>query len=140
MSWWGKYIGAPYRDFGRDMSGLDCWGLVRLVFAQEMKIDLPEFAEIAPKDLRRVATAMIDGRDVGPWRAVDADPRPFDVLVANSRIGGRLPGHVGVMVDAGHVLHVWRATNACVMPLAHDFLRGRVLGVQRHIAVSLIDA
>jgi len=140
MTWWGTYIGAVYRDGGRDMSGLDCWGLVRLVYARNLGIDLPEFSEIAPKDLRRIATAMIEGCDAGPWRAVTGDPRVYDVMVATSRAGARLPGHVGVMIDATRVLHVWRATNVCVMPLAHEFLRGRVLGVQRHISQGLIDA
>ena len=140
MSWWGKYVGVAYRDGGREMAGLDCWGLVRLVYATDLGLSLPEFAEIEPRDLRGVAEAMLEGRNAGPWRGVTGSPHAFDVLVASPRIGSRLPGHVGVMVDATRVLHVWRATNACVMPITHDFLRGRVLGLQRHVSRITADA
>ena len=30
--WAGHYIGLPFRDHGRDRSGLDCWGLIATVW------------------------------------------------------------------------------------------------------------
>jgi cell wall-associated NlpC family hydrolase len=41
-----KYINLPYKHLGRDFSGIDCWGLIYLVYKEEKGILIPNFSEL----------------------------------------------------------------------------------------------
>ena len=128
MSWWGPYVGSPFVDGGRDIEGLDCWGLVRLAFADHLGIELPDYGEVSARDLLRVARAIGGGQEA--WEAVE-HPRAFDVallrLYSRSWIG-----HVGLMIDARHMLHTERASAAAVVQLDHYTVRDRLAGFRRY--------
>ena len=40
-----KYVGISYNVNGRDMQSVDCYGLVYLIYKNELGIDLTSFAE-----------------------------------------------------------------------------------------------
>jgi cell wall-associated NlpC family hydrolase len=37
-----KYIGIPYKHLGRDLKGLDCYGLVVMIYKHHLGIELPD--------------------------------------------------------------------------------------------------
>ncbi|MCU0909792.1 MAG: C40 family peptidase [Rhodobacteraceae bacterium] len=132
-AWWAPYVGIPFLDGGRDRLGADCWGLVRLVYAQEIGIALPSYGEIGASDLLRIARTMRDGSAEDCWRAVTV-PATFDVVLMRDGRGGRSVVHVGVMIDPRRLLHVEPKTDALIVPVAHTYVRGRVAGFRRYVA------
>lgn len=128
MDWWSRYIGLP---FGTGPGEVTCWSLVREVYRRELQVDLPEFGDIDPRDLVRVAREMRDGKDAGPWIE---PPRPgvFDVVLMRSARGGRAVCHVGLIADVARVLHAEEATGAVLVPINHITIRGRIAGFRRY--------
>jgi cell wall-associated NlpC family hydrolase len=130
--WSAAYVGLPWLDGGRTPRGVDCWGLVRLVLCRERGLELPGYGETSARQLIAVARAISAGKDGEDWREVpNGLQRAFDVCVM--RLTGRgAIGHVGVMVDAAHVLHVEAASDAAIVPLAHFTIRERIACFRRH--------
>lgn len=131
-SWVRDYVGLPFKDGGRDVRGVDCWGLVRLVYSVELKIELPTYGEVSAHDLARVAEAVEGNYDVEPWVTIEEkDTRPFDVVVMRF-YGQKRIGHVGLVVGGGILLHTERKLDAALVPLNHMTIRHRVVGFRRH--------
>ena len=100
--WVGAYIGLPYADKGRDRSGVDCYGLVKLILAEVSGIALPDYsgAYTTADDHNSVADAVDAGLRDG-WQRVKR-PQALDLLIL--RIAAR-PWHTGLMVNAGMFIH-----------------------------------
>ena len=121
-------MGLP---FGDGPEGVTCWGLVRRVYAERLGVALPEYGEISSADLIAVAKAMRTGAAAERWRAV-AEPRELDVVLMSAH-GHAAVAHVGVMVNAGGLLHAERATASVVVPLNHFSVRTRIRGFRRWV-------
>lgn len=126
--WVEKYVGLPFADGGRDWSGVDCWGLVRLVFHTECGIDIPSYGEIAASELLKVASMVEDETKKEPWHPI-IHAQAFDVAVMHKR---RAPVHVGVMADATNLLHVEIKTSAVLIDVKHPSVAFRSINYYRH--------
>jgi len=124
--WWERYVGLP---FGEGTGEVTCWGLVRLVYADRLGLDLPAYGEISARDLIRVSRTMEAAKDDG-WRS-PAVPEAHDVVLMRAAGTGNRVVHVGVMVDRAQLLHVEAASAAVVVPVQHWSVAGRILGWRR---------
>lgn len=131
------YIGIPFVSKGRTMAGADCWGLVRLIYAAELGIELPSYGEIDAHALMKVSREIDAGKDGEVWRAAAPGTlQAFDVCVMRHH-GSRLICHVGVLLPVRNggplgVLHVEEASAAVIVPLNHFSIRERVACFRRH--------
>lgn len=102
MDWTRRYVEIPaFVDRGRDFLGVDCWGLVWLVWRHEVGRDLPSYHhDYQSSEEQDWLGELIDDQVARYWQRVE-DWRPFDVLVfgLRQRDGGVRNCHVGVMVD-----------------------------------------
>lgn len=102
--WSAPFIGLSYRDHGRDAAGVDCWGLVVIVYREVLGIDLPGYDEgyVTTEERHQIA-ALIDGhRQSWPWTRQE-EPAAFDIALFRR---GRHTSHVGIVVASGRMLHI----------------------------------
>lgn len=126
--WSNAYVGLPWLDGGRDSAGLDCWGLVRLVYEDRFGVELPSLSD-GYRDTRDFdAIANLYEVERCDW-IERPGPAPGDVVAF--RIIG-IPLHVGVIVDARSFLHAWVERGTCLDRLTSPAWRPRILGFYRH--------
>ena len=110
--WVNEYVGIPYVWGGRSYSGLDCYGLCKLVYAEQYGFDdLPDWLgdEI---DLRgresEIAKAVCSGNFEELEQPVDGC---FAVCYRS-----KVAYHMGIFIGGG-VLHSHRNTGAVFEPV-----------------------
>lgn len=130
MTWTNDYVGLPFLVDGRDRSGLDCWGLVRLVYAERLGIDLPSYGGIftdqSRQTLSTVARLMEDQSRL--WVEVDS-PSEYDVILMRS---SQLWCHVGLFVPRRDMLHIMSGINSTRESLFGPHRRHQIVGYFRH--------
>jgi cell wall-associated NlpC family hydrolase len=130
--WEARYVGMPYVDGGRNDKGVDCWGLVRLIYAEQLGIELPSYGEISAEDLLKVARRITAGKDGEEWENVTRETiQPFDVCVMRFH-GVRTVGHVGIVVTKKTIIHVEKGANTALVPLTDMTIRERIACFRRH--------
>ena len=135
--WLSQYVGIPFQSDGLSRQGAHCWGLVRLVYADMLGIELPSYGENSASDLIAAARFFRGESLRDPWIKVER-PRAFDVVLmkALDKEFRSVAGHCGVMIDAETVLHVWEETDSVQMRLDHPRIRHAVHGFYRHKALA----
>ena len=131
MSWVNAYVGIPFADQGRDASGCDCWGLVRLVFAAERGINLPSYAGayLCALESREVAELLAAGRAAGSWQSVRT-PAAFDVALIRK---GRLACHVALAIGGRQLLHMDAGDQSKIVSADCPRFARRIVGFYRHV-------
>ena len=59
MHWSADYIGLPWQVGGLTRDGIACWGLARLVYAEQLGIAVPDYAAAVPSLEERAEIAAI---------------------------------------------------------------------------------
>jgi hypothetical protein len=98
--WSNKYIGIPFKDKGRDINGIDCWGLARLIYKQEYNIDLPNFStDYEENDTLRMQDLIAQYKE--GWEKIET---PIEGCLILFNIMGS-ETHIGIAVSDTHFVH-----------------------------------
>jgi cell wall-associated NlpC family hydrolase len=123
------YVGIPFRAGGRDRNGLDCWGLVRLVYAERMDIHLPSFDGVFSGQQDTQAAGEVMQRESMQWQRVQRW-EPMDVLLM--RVSASIPSHVGVYLGDGWMLHALEGIDSTIERTDSMRWAKRIQGAYRH--------
>ena len=109
--WAARYIGIPFRDRGRTREqGLDCWGLVRLVYEETFNVSLPSFTscyEDVRRDIRaiRVSIARESPSLFRPVGEGVLGAEPMAVLLHERGLPLHVAMYAGRQAGRAYVLH-----------------------------------
>ena len=123
-----KYLGIPYKDFGRTEDGLDCWGLCVLIAKEQFNYDLPL--------LDKQYTSATDGKSVSDLVALNKLSKwnkvkeyiKGDIIVFN--VAG-FACHVGTYIGDGLFIHILNGSNVTIERLDSITWKKRLDGVYR---------
>ena len=98
-----KYIGIPFKDREQSFNGADCYGILRLIYRNELSIEIPEFKSSC-NDTRRIFTDYL--KQISEhWENVE-EPKLYDVVaMAHDPKHPRIVQHFGLYIGNGKILH-----------------------------------
>ncbi len=128
--WAGRYIGVPFSELGRDWSGVECWGLVRLVFCDEFKVILPSFLRRYEHTRDCEAIGRLVLSEIPTWQKIESGAEQLgDVVVL--RVRGQ-PMHVGIVLGDQSMLHVESGINSTIENYRSARWADRLFGFYRY--------
>jgi hypothetical protein len=96
-----EIMSVPYRDHGRNLDGLDCWGLVRWVHHHHFNRPLmPSFSDIEPDD----KAGMTQG---------------YAALVGGFECNKAVPGALACHFVEGTLVHIGIVIEECGLKVLH---------------------
>jgi len=128
-SWEYGYLGIPYATRGRDRQGLDCYGLVVLVFREVFGVSLTSFADFDIES-PEIHDVWDESRGSEWVRLSDEEVAPGDVVDV---ILMGVP-HCGIVVDKTRMIHSRIGVGVVIENFARGYFCRRVKGFYRHRA------
>jgi cell wall-associated NlpC family hydrolase len=101
-----KYLGIPYKHMGRTVDGLDCWGLVKMIYLDLLRVELLDIGEEYPEDWSWKGKDLFMENYQKQWERVER-PLPIDVVLLNNGTG--VANHAGVMLNDRNFIHCIKA-------------------------------
>jgi cell wall-associated NlpC family hydrolase len=136
-AWASKYIGVPFLAGGRTLKGLDCYGLLHVVFKEQLGVDIPEHQDVYYErnpsedghDRQTVGDA-ISMRTLKDWTPIiDGQEKSMDGIIL--RIAGH-PIHIGLVLVPGIMLHSEFGHDTVVESYRNLKWERRLVGFYRH--------
>lgn len=132
MSWIRKYVGIPFQEFGRDKNGVDCWGLVRLVYAQEFEKELPSYLGLYEDCKDSESLGELIPNEAENWQQVQPGQEEVgDVIVIRMR---GVPMHTAIVTCPKRrtMLHVHEGIDTVNVKYHSMEWKNRIIGFYRH--------
>ena len=99
-------IGKPWVSGADGPDAFDCWGLVKYIYRENLKIELPEFVGISRKSLLDISR-NINEEIVNSWQEIFEPVHLCGISMASNF----RPYHVGLWIDDGNSSGVLHAHN-----------------------------
>jgi cell wall-associated NlpC family hydrolase len=124
-----KYVGVPYQHRGRSMDGLDCWGVIRMIYADH-GIDVIDLEQYDLKWARQGKDHFL-GNYSSSWIKIEltAQLECLDVILFFNDLG--VASHAGIYLSKGRFIQAVARSGVVVTPL-NQIWRGKTEGIYRY--------
>lgn len=135
-----KYINLPYKNLGRSFDGVDCYGLIWLIYKGELGIELPDFTELCysqqwyKEKEDSIITENIDRR----WVSVVPPFKKFDGVIFYKHPKSEMANHVGMMIDSNKFIHIRENSTSEISELNSNYWKSRFYGGMRYNGINNI--
>jgi len=118
-------IGVPWKDRGRDMSGLDCYGLLMVLFARKGVL-FPDFDYPQDAETSLVHRLICENKSLA--EPISA-PEPWGIV--SIAIIPPYESHLGMVINLYEFVHVRMDTRVTVSRIDSPLWRMRIRGLYR---------
>ncbi|NCC82352.1 MAG: hypothetical protein EOM04_08795 [Clostridia bacterium] len=131
ISWCEKYLGIPYVSLGRDFKGVDCYGLVYLVYKNELGIELPLVNTNYNNGLvcKEVAPLFEKNLDLFIKKGLVKETNylnPYNLILF--RRSGYI-SHIGICLHDNLFIHADLGSETCIENVKRNYWKHRKVGV-----------
>lgn len=120
------YIGIPFVDGGRLLSGADCYGVVMLYYKNILSIDIPD-VQITANEPRKSFIKYLDEVNKH-WTKLDKPQQHCGVALRMNTEHPRLVTHFGIMLDDHRLLHSIKPIGSHVVDIDNPTVKSRIEG------------
>lgn len=132
MAWWNDYSAIPFTDHGRDETGCDCYGLLRLVYRDRLQVELPLLLDgYRHTEQRQILANLIQGSAmlIGFKPVALDDLQPLNVLIIRQ---AGADCHLGLLVSPSLMLHTEAGRGVVVEDIRRPHLKPRIREAYRY--------
>lgn len=126
-----KYIGIPYKHLGRGMDGLDCLGLIIIVYKEILGVKLFDVNDYDEKWSWQ-GKNLFEDNYCKEWERV-LMPKIWDMVLIKN--GKGIVNHAGIVISNGRFIHCIKA-GVVISKLADNAWKGRIAGYFRYKNVN----
>ncbi|MFH2013824.1 MAG: NlpC/P60 family protein [Patescibacteria group bacterium] len=96
-----KYLCIPFEAGGRDYQGIDCFGLVKLIYKEFLDINIPD-TEKLPGNIVGIQNEL---KNFSNLFIKVKDPEPFDIILCRESPSSKNINHIALFLTSGKGIH-----------------------------------
>jgi len=126
-----KYIGLRFKNLGRDFFGVDCYGLLWLIYKEERNIKLPDYTDLQ-YCRREYCTEKLEGHilnNLDIWQKIKGPPKIYDGLLF--RTNKVFVSHIGLYIGNNRFIHAQRKHHSMTSKLEGPW-KERLYSIMRY--------
>lgn len=120
-------VGLPYAENGRSVNGMDCYGLLWLVYSEYFHTGVPALSDVYTGEVTKEDLSVLVDTKSSAWSKTDT-PNVGDVILF--RMGNRR--HVGIWLSKSTMLHSVEHSGTCIERYDNIRWKAKIIGIYRH--------